>query len=221
MLDACLLERVVPSVDVRLRDARVVAAHEAEDRRRHLARPLDRPGGTVRTPESRSSVEADRPGEPMSARGGEPGVAPAEAEADREDMRIAPPSGDRRYATPAATSACTPSRGGLVDVRHELELVVALLGARSASEVVDRDGGVPALGEAERQLLVETVEAADVGEHDHAHAAGLVGRSGKRGEAVAVGGFEDEVAMRDGRARERRDWRKRVRLEAHRTPSSR
>ena len=58
---------------------------------------------------------------------------------------------------------------------------------------------MPALGEAERELLVEAVEPADVREDHDPGAARLVGRGGEGGEPVAVPGLEHEVVVRDGR----------------------
>ena len=101
-------------------------------------------------------------------------------------------------------------------MRHVLEVVVALLDAGGAPEVVDRDRGVPALGEAERELLVEAVEPADVGQDHDPGAARLVGRRREGGEPVAVVRLEHEVVVRDGRAREHRDRRQRITVEAHR-----
>ena len=87
--------------------------------------------------------------------------------------------------------------------------------AGGAAEVVDRDRRVPALGEAQRELLVEAVEAAHVGQHHDAGAARLLGRSGERREAIAVGRLEHEVLVRDRGAADDGDRRQRVGLEAH------
>ena len=74
----------------------------------------------------------------------------------------------------------------LLDVRPVLEVVAALLDAGRAAEVVDRDGGVAALREAQRELLVEAVEPADVRQDDDAGARRLVGQRRERREARAV-----------------------------------
>ena len=87
--------------------------------------------------------------------------------------------------------------------------------AGGAAEVVDRDGLVPALGEAERELLVEVVEPAHVREDDDPGRGRLVGMSRERGEVVAVGCLEHEILVRDGRARDHRDRRRGVEVEAH------
>ena len=50
----------------------------------------------------------------------------------------------------------------LLHVRHVLEVVVALLDTGGPSEVVEREGRVAAFREAERELLVEAIEPADV-----------------------------------------------------------
>ena len=89
----------------------------------------------------------------------------------------------------------------LLDVRHVLEVVAALLGSGRASEVVERDRRVAALGEAQRELLVEAVEAADVGQDHDSGAVGSSGVADERREAVAVRGLEHEVVVGHGRTR--------------------
>ena len=98
---------------------------------------------------------------------------------------------------------------------HVLEVVSALLRPGRAPEVVDRNRGNAPLCEAEGELLVEAVEAADVGEDDHPFPAGLLRRCGERREPVSVGALEGEVAMLDRAALDRRDRRQRVQVEAH------
>ena len=102
-------------------------------------------------------------------------------------------------------------------VWHVLEVVVPLLDAGGAAEVVERDRRVAPLGKAQRELLVEAVEAADVGEDDDADAARLVGQRRKGREPVAVRRLEHEILVRDGRAGDDGDRRGRVVVEAHRT----
>ena len=99
----------------------------------------------------------------MTGCGGKPRVASSEAEPDRED-RGAPRGA--KVLDARADVRLNPVRRRLLHVRHVLEVVAALLCAGRASEVVERDRGVPALGEAQGELLVEAVEAADVRE-DH------------------------------------------------------
>ena len=108
-------------------------------------------------------------------------------------------------------------RRRLLHVRHVVEVVVALLDAGRAAEVVERDRGDAALGEAQRELLVEAVEAADVGEDHDARRRRLVRDRAERREPVAVGRLEHEVVVRDGgagdragsaaRSRRRSTWR--------------
>ena len=78
---------------------------------------------------------------------------------------------------------------------HVLEVVAALLDAGGAAEVVERDRRIASLGKAERELLVEAVEPADVGEDHDAGAARLVQYGGEGCEAVAVGGLEHEILV--------------------------
>ena len=87
--------------------------------------------------------------------------------------------------------------------------------AGRAAEVVEGDGGDAALGEPECELLVEAVEAANVGEDDDACVRRARRARGEGGEAVPVGRFEDEILVRDGGAGDGRDRRRGVVLEAH------
>src|SRR5205807_6448216 len=172
----------------------IVARLEREDRRVDLACALRGP----RVPVSSLTgppVEPDRTGKAVAARGRQPRVAAAEAEADREDRAAALRA---EMVDRSADIGLDPLRCGLLDVGHVLEVLAALGRAGSAAEVVERDGRDPALGEPQSELLVEAVEAADVGEDDDADLRRLVRRRVEGGEAVAVGGFEDEVLVGDG-----------------------
>ncbi len=158
--------------------------------------PLGRAGNAV--PLGGHPVEADRPGEPVPGGGGEPRVAAAEAEADGEDRRAA---GRAQVRDRRGDVRLDAVRRRLHDVLHVVEVVVALRHPGGAAEVVERDRRVAALREAERQLLVEAVEAADVGQ-DHDPRRGRLLRHGlERREAVPVGGLEHEIVVRDGGAR--------------------
>jgi hypothetical protein len=109
----------------------------------------------------------------------------------------------------------------LPDVLHEVPVVRALVDACGAAEVVERDRDEAALGEAEGELLVEAIEAADVREDHDPDLGGPVGHRTERREAVAVLRFEHEVVVRDGGACDARDRRLGVELEAHRARSLR
>src|SRR5581483_10643955 len=144
------------------------------------------------------SVEPDRGGETVAGRGGEPRVAPAEAEPDGGD-RPARAAGRRAQPLHARSDVRLDAlRRRLRDVVHVRKVVVPLRHAGRAPEVVEGDRRVPALGEAERELLVEAVEAAYVREDDDADAARLVGRGGERREAVPVLRLQHEILVRDG-----------------------
>jgi hypothetical protein len=108
--------------------------------------------------------------------------------------------------------ACLGRQGDMVPVR---EVVAALADPRGPPEVVDCDRGDASLGEAEREFLIEAVEAADVGKDDDADGRRVVGRRGERSEAVAVGCLENQLVVPDRGTREVRNRRCRVRLEAH------
>ena len=77
-------------------------------------------------------------------------------------------------------------RRRLPGVLHVVEVVVALADACGPAEVVERDRGVAALGEAQRELLVEAVEPTDVREHDDPDPGRLVRVRAEGREAVAV-----------------------------------
>jgi hypothetical protein len=104
----------------------------------------------------------------------------------------------------------------LLDEGHVVPLIRTLVDTRGAAEIIEGDGGVAAFGEAERELLVEAVEAADVRQdHDPRRDVALRQRA-KGGEAVPVLALEDEVVVSDGCAGDTRDRRLRVELETHR-----
>jgi hypothetical protein len=106
----------------------------------------------------------------------------------------------------------------LRELLHEwlvVPVVRPLVDAGRAAEGVERDRGVAALGEAQRELLVEAVEAADV-RQDHDAGRDVTVRNGAEGgEAIAVGAPEDEVVVRDGGTRDPWDRRLGVDVEAH------
>ena len=98
---------------------------------------------------------------------------------------------------------------------HVVPVVVTLRNSGGAAEVVERDGGEATLREAEGDLLVEAVEAADVREDHDTDARRVIRCRGERREAVPVACVEDQVLVRDGGAPDDRDRRDRVELEAH------
>ena len=100
-------------------------------------------------------------------------------------------------------------------MRRVLEVLVALLGTRGAPEVVERERQVAALGEPQRQLLVEAVQPAHVRKDHDAGLRRLLGRGQEGCEPVAVACLQHEVLVRDRRAGDDRDRRQRVELEAH------
>src|SRR4249919_1733552 len=96
-----------------------------------------------------------------------------------------------------------------------IEVVPALADTRRAAVEVDGDSRDAALGEAQRELFVEAVEATNVREDDDADVARLLGQRGEGCEAVAVLALELEVPVVDSPALDRRNRRNRVELEAH------
>ena len=195
-------------------DVGVGARLEREDRRLELRRPLRRPRLPVSL--TRGAVEADRAGEPVPARRREPRIATAEAEADREHGRTGAAVRGAQVLDGRPHVLLDPVGCRLRHVLHVRELVVALVDARGATEVVESNRGIAALGEAKRELLVEAIEPADVRQDDDTHRPRLVRPGRERGEPGSVGGLEGGVFREDGgAAREDGDRRQRVELEAH------
>src|SRR5581483_7739692 len=135
-----------------------------------------------------------------------------EAEADGEDR---PHAGLAQMLHRRARVRLYTLARRLLDVRPVLEVVAALLRAGRAAEVVDRERRMAALGESECELLVEAVEAADVRKDHDPGGPGRLGRREEGREAVAVGGGERQVLVRDGGARDPRDRRLGIGVEAH------
>src|SRR4029079_4979167 len=96
-------------------------------------------------------------------------------------------------------------RRRLLHVWPVLEVLAALRPPGGASEVVEGDGREAAFREAQRELLVEAVEAPDVREDDDPDLGRLLGRGCKRGEPVAVRSLERQVLVRDRSAAENRN----------------
>src|SRR5207253_5385584 len=128
------------------------------DRRLDVRRELLGPGRAVGG-EAGPAVEADRAREAVAGGGREPGLPPAQAEADRED-RVDATRAQRLDG--GADVELDLLRRERVDVPPVLEPVTALLGAGGPPEVVERQRRVASLREAQRELLVEAVEPADV-----------------------------------------------------------
>ena len=88
------------------------------------------------------------------------------------------------------------------------------------AEVVDRERVDPVLGEAERELLVVGMQAADVGE-DHDPGAGHLRRAGpERPEPVAVLRLEHQLGRVERAAGDRDDRRTGIEIEAHAASTS-
>src|SRR5438552_3071359 len=155
VLDPGGVERRVEGVVVLDRNGGVRASLEREDRSLHPRHLLER----------RAPVETDGAGEPVAGGGREPRVPPAEAEADGEDRGGAVLPQVRDAGGDVGLHALGRR---LLAVRPVVEVLAALLGARGAAVEVECDRGVAALGEAEGELLVEAVEAANVREDDDA-----------------------------------------------------
>ena len=108
-----------------------------------------------------------------------------------------------------------PRERRLLDVFAVRKVVVAFPDTRGSAEVVDPHRGGAALGEAQRKLLVEAVQATDVGQDHDAVAGRLFRNGGERREARPVSRLEDEIPVRDGGAGYDGDRRLGIELEAH------
>src|SRR4051812_13696052 len=197
-------ERLLELEVVLVRDALVGPALEGQDRRLELWHELDHP--------ARSPVEPHGAREPVPRGGGRPRAAASEAEADSEDRAAA----ERAQVADAGAHVGLHLRlRQLLYERHVVPVVRPLVDTCGATEVVEGDGRVTPLGEAHRELLVEPVEAADVGQDHDAGGDFSLGQRPERGEAVAVLALEDEVVVRDSGARDARDRRLGVEVETH------
>ena len=135
VLGAGLAQRRLERLDLVGADRVVLAGHQRQQRRLDLARPLGRRrAAPLRTPGH--PVEADGAREPVAVGGGQPRVAAAEAEADAS-TRSAPCAAQVRDR--GGDVGPDALRRRLRDVLGVLEVVAALVGARRAAEVVDRD----------------------------------------------------------------------------------
>jgi hypothetical protein len=152
----------------------------------------------------------------VTFRSRKPGHSSAETEADGEDRLDRAALRRAEVLDGGSDVGLDALRCRLLGVLAVTEVVAALPDARRAAEVVDRDGGDAALSEAERQFLLEPVQAADVRQDDNAGAGRPVGHGGERREPRPVAGLELELAVLDGGTHDDRDRRQGVALEAHR-----
>ena len=90
-------------------------------------------------------------------------------------------------------------------VLHKREVFAALVHARGAAEVVNRDAVDAFLREPERQLFVEAEQPAYVRQHDDSRARVIVGAGEEGSELRPIGRLKDEVLGLNSRARHGRD----------------
>src|SRR5215211_3444372 len=192
------LERSAPGVVRRFRELLLLAIEEA------MRRPV------VRDELVFYARSVQRPLEGRDIVRGDPRVGAAHQPEDRSSQL-------RRALRRSGTAVPPDARPAVeaLDVLPVGEVVLALADTRGPTEVVDRDGGDAALGEPERELLVETVEPAEVGQDDDAAPARLVRRRVECREAVSVRGLEHDLVVRHGRTAEYGNGRRRVEVKAH------
>jgi hypothetical protein len=76
--------------------------------------------------------------------------------------------------------------GDLPNMRHEVEVLTARIEAGRASEVVHRRRVDPRLGESRREILVERMQPANVGQDHHAGRVAVGRAHAQRVETVTV-----------------------------------
>src|ERR1019366_246005 len=86
-------------------------------------------------------------------------------------------------------------------------------------EVVDGEGVNAGLGEAQSQLLVERIEAANIGQDHHPGPAWIDRPRPERRELAAVRAGQDKILVVEGAPRDRPDRRVAVEIETHRRTS--
>src|SRR5262249_28626577 len=143
------------------------------------------------------------------------GQRATEAESDAED---------RADLTTVGATQVSDRRGDvglelvglrLWDLGHEVELVAAILGGRSAREEINADRVHADLRETVGQVLVVLVQAAHVGDDDHAGARRLGRARGVGHEPRAVRGRQAQVAAASRAAGDGGDRWTRVVVNAH------
>ena len=90
-------------------------------------------------------------------------------------------------------------------VLHKREVFAALVHARGAAEVVNRDAVDAFLREPERQLFVEAEQPAYVRQHDDPWTCGFAGAGEEGSELCPIGGLKDEVLGVNSRPRNGHD----------------
>jgi len=200
VLDTGILHGLTELLDHLDRDAGVLTGHQAQHRALELINPVD---GAQRWP-LRIAVEANRPGQAVAGGGLMPGVAAAEAEphSEHRSVRVAL----AEVSDSRSSVGGHPLDGGQGNVLGVGEGFASLAHPGSAPEVVDGDRVVAVLGETKRQMLIEMVETAYVGEDDHpgSFASGTGG--GESGKLVAVGCGQREILTTGYSTIDRLDW---------------
>ena len=159
-------ECVVERGDVRRRDAGVVTSEQTEDRRAHAFRLLRRHRPGLVLAFAKPPIEPDDPGETRHIRRGEERDPSAKTEAENEKATRWGLLLDFRLARGDVGEHAL--RGRLPDMRHVIEVVGAPSGPRRSPEEVEGDRVHTGRREPFRELLVERVQAADVGRDDNA-----------------------------------------------------
>src|SRR5712664_2705627 len=194
------LGELAVELDKRLSGARGIGAGDQQKER--FLHPRD-----VRFNSHRTAIKADDTVGVRHERGKVPRARPAEAKADSEHRL----DGTAVLRSEMYDRSLHVGRNiflrRLLDMRHEFERLAAIADACRAAEIVDGYRVDPGLGEALRELLVEMVQAADVGHDDHAGTGRLFGACEVGAELRAICGGEDQVTLVGGGAAYGREGR--------------
>src|SRR4029450_7148098 len=156
------------------------------------------------------AVEANDSRETLSARCLVEGDPAAETKANREHGGGFTTLRRSDVGDAGGDGAADVLVGRLLEMRLVIEIIFAAFDSRRPPVVVDDHGVHASVAEPERKLLIEAVQAPDVGKDPDPWCVGGVGRRGEGGETIPVHRFEDNpssVAALPGR-----EWRIRPRV---------
>ena len=218
MDDSVERESGVEGSDVFIGDAVVSPAEEAENRGGKIGGVLQRTSGTVGI-EAERAVIADYAAEAEACSGSEKRLAAAETKSECEDIFA--------FSTPGgAQKTCSSENVGIdclardaQDVLHVLEGFIARCCVGGAAKVIDGEGGVTLFGDVERQLFIEGMETANVGQYDDAGPGQFLRLGEERGKLGLVGRGEDLTPQMDNRFWFGKDGRRGICVVAHRLGS--
>jgi len=207
VVDSVARESGVEGGDVFAGDAVIGAAEEAENRGRQFGGVLQRPGSAVGIGAERAVI-ADYTAEAEACSGGKERLAAAETKSKGEDIFALKTRGGAEKTCGSENVGVDCLAGDAQDVLHVLEGCAARCRAGGAAKVVEGEGGVTMFGDAERELFIERMETANVGQYDDAAPGGFLRGGEERGELGLAGRGKDLATRMNGRLWFGRDgWR--------------